>query len=131
MLMTGIVTILIKGCSLNSVLSICLVALLLSHLNENISFSSSLIVCTQHFFSFPSMYRYFERCIYESHQDALNEILHNYYHKVKWSTMFIAVLFIISRNRKQPKCPSTENWIKRIYDSFTQWNTTQLLKTKI
>lgn len=79
MLMTGIVTILIKGCSLNSVLSICLVALLLSHLNENISFSSSLIVCTQHFFSFPSMYRYFERCIYESHQDALNEILHNYY----------------------------------------------------
>jgi hypothetical protein len=29
------------------------------------------------------------------------------------STMFIAALFIIARNWKQPTCPSTEEWIKK------------------
>ena len=28
--------------------------------------------------------------------------------------MFIAALFAIARTRKQPKCPSTEEWIKRM-----------------
>jgi hypothetical protein len=27
------------------------------------------------------------------------------------STMFIVALFIIARNCKEPKCPSTEEWI--------------------
>ena len=27
------------------------------------------------------------------------------------STMFIAALFIIARNWKEPRCPSTEEWI--------------------
>jgi hypothetical protein len=31
------------------------------------------------------------------------------------STMFIATLFIISRNWKEPRCPSTEEWIQKIY----------------
>ena len=31
--------------------------------------------------------------------------------------MFIAALFIIARTWKQPKCPSIDEWIKRI-----QWN---------
>jgi hypothetical protein len=30
------------------------------------------------------------------------------------STMFIAVLFIIARSWKEPKCPSTEEWIQTI-----------------
>jgi hypothetical protein len=29
------------------------------------------------------------------------------------STMFIAVLFIIARSWKEPRCPSTEEWIKK------------------
>jgi hypothetical protein len=29
------------------------------------------------------------------------------------STMFIAALFIIARSRKEPRCPSTEEWIKK------------------
>jgi hypothetical protein len=29
--------------------------------------------------------------------------------------VFIVVLFIIARNRKQPKCSSTEEWIKKIW----------------
>ena len=29
--------------------------------------------------------------------------------------MFIAALFIIAKTWKQPKCPSTEEWIKKWY----------------
>jgi hypothetical protein len=30
------------------------------------------------------------------------------------STMFIAALFIIARSWKEPRCPSTEEWIKNM-----------------
>jgi hypothetical protein len=43
------------------------------------------------------------------------------------STMFIAALFIIARSWKEPRCPSTEEWIQKMC-TFTQWSTTQLLK---
>jgi len=33
------------------------------------------------------------------------------YNKDTCSTMFIAALFIIARNWKEPRCPSTEKWI--------------------
>ena len=29
--------------------------------------------------------------------------------------MFIAALFTIAKTRKQPKCPSTDEWIKKMY----------------
>jgi hypothetical protein len=44
------------------------------------------------------------------------------------STMFIAALFIIARSWKEPRYPSTEEWIWKC-GTFTQWNTTELLKT--
>jgi hypothetical protein len=44
------------------------------------------------------------------------------------STMFIAALFIIARSWKEPRCPSTEEWIQKC-GTFTQWSTTQLLKS--
>jgi hypothetical protein len=31
------------------------------------------------------------------------------------STMFIAALFIIARNWKEPRCPSTEEWIQKMW----------------
>ena len=31
------------------------------------------------------------------------------------TSMFIAVLFRIARTWKQPKCPSTEEWVKKIW----------------
>ena len=37
--------------------------------------------------------------------------------------MFIAVLFTIAKTWKQPKCPSTDEWIKKM-----QYIITQLLK---
>jgi hypothetical protein len=42
--------------------------------------------------------------------------------------MFIAALFIIARSWKEPRCPSTEDGYRKC-DAFTQWSTTQLLKT--
>ena len=33
--------------------------------------------------------------------------------------MFIAALFTIARSWKQPKCPSTEEWIKKMWYIYT------------
>jgi hypothetical protein len=35
------------------------------------------------------------------------------------STMFIAVLFIIARSWKEPRCPSTEEWIHKMWYIYT------------
>jgi hypothetical protein len=35
------------------------------------------------------------------------------------STMFIAALFIIARNWKQSRCPSTEEWIHKMWHIYT------------
>ena len=35
------------------------------------------------------------------------------------STMFIAALFIIPRNWKEPRCPSTEEWIPKMWYIYT------------
>jgi hypothetical protein len=35
------------------------------------------------------------------------------------STMFIAALFIIARSWKDPRCPSTEEWIQKRWYIFT------------
>ena len=33
--------------------------------------------------------------------------------------MFIAALFTIARTWKQPKCPSTEEWVKKMWYIYT------------
>ena len=33
--------------------------------------------------------------------------------------MFIAVLFIIARTWKQPRCPSTDEWVKKLCYIYT------------
>jgi hypothetical protein len=35
------------------------------------------------------------------------------------STMFIAALFIIVRSWKEPRCPSTEEWIQKMWSIYT------------
>ena len=35
------------------------------------------------------------------------------------STMFIAALFILSRSWKEHRCPSTEEWIKKMWNIYT------------
>jgi hypothetical protein len=35
------------------------------------------------------------------------------------STMFIAAFFIIARSWKEPRCPSTEEWIQKMWYIYT------------
>ena len=39
--------------------------------------------------------------------------------------MFTAALFTIAKAWKQPKCPLTDEWIKKLWYIYIQWNTTQ------
>jgi hypothetical protein len=50
------------------------------------------------------------------------------YNKDTCSTILIAGLFIIVRSWKEPRCPSIEEWIQKMW-YFDTWSTTQQLKT--
>ena len=39
--------------------------------------------------------------------------------KDRCTSMFIAALFTIARSWKQPKCPSTDEWIKKMWYIYT------------
>ena len=39
--------------------------------------------------------------------------------------VFSAALFTIARTRKQRRCPSTDEWIKKLWYIYIQWNRTQ------
>jgi hypothetical protein len=41
------------------------------------------------------------------------------YNKDTCSTVFIAALFIISTSWKEPRCPSTEEWIQKMWYIYT------------
>ena len=41
------------------------------------------------------------------------------YNKNTWSTMFIAALFIIARSWNEPRCPSTEEQIQKMWHIYT------------
>jgi len=41
------------------------------------------------------------------------------YNKDTYSTMFIAALFIIARSWKEPRCPSTEKWVQKMWYIYT------------
>ena len=47
------------------------------------------------------------------------------YNKDACTTMFIAALFIITRSWKEPRCPSVDEWIQKLW-YITQWSTTQI-----
>ena len=47
-------------------------------------------------------------------------------HKDTCTPMFTAALFTIAKTWKQPKCPSTDEWMKKMWSIYTQWNITQL-----
>ena len=40
--------------------------------------------------------------------------------------VFTVALFTIARTWKQPRCPSTDAWIKKMWYNEKQWNFTQL-----
>jgi hypothetical protein len=40
-------------------------------------------------------------------------------HRGMCSTIFIAALFVIARSWKQPRCPTTEEWIQKMWFIYT------------
>ena len=61
-------------------------------------------------------------------KDGVNKV------KSKWSVqtpIFIAALLTIARTWKQPKCLSTEEWIKKIWYIYTMEYYSALKKNKI
>ena len=51
--------------------------------------------------------------------------------KVSCTTMLIAALFTIARTWKQPKCPSTDEWIKKMWHIYTLEYYSALKRNKI
>ena len=47
------------------------------------------------------------------------------------TTMFIAALFTIARTLKQPKCPSTDEWIKKMGHIYTMEYYSAIKRNKI
>ena len=58
-------------------------------------------------------------------QDSAIQLLGKYpkvaqpYYKNNCSTMFIAASFVVAKTEKQPRCPSTKEWTKKIWFSYT------------
>ena len=48
-------------------------------------------------------------------------------HKDLCTPIFMAAQFTVAKIWKQPKCPSTDDWIKKLW-LYMQWNITQPLK---
>ena len=40
-------------------------------------------------------------------------------HRGMCSTMFIAALFVITRSWKQPRCPTTKEWMQKMWSMYT------------
>ena len=45
--------------------------------------------------------------------------------------MFIAALFAIVKTRKQPKCPLTDNWVRKMWYIYTMKYYSAIKKNKI
>ena len=76
-----------------------------------------------------TVWRYFRKLNIELPYDSAIPLLgtsgQTFIQKDTCTPMFIAALFAIAKTCKQPKGPSTDEWIKKIWYICTQWNTTQ------
>ena len=71
-----------------------------------------------------TVWRFLKKLKMELRYDPAIPLLHIYPEKTiiqkeSCTTMFIATLFTIARTWKQPKCPSTDEWIKKMWHIYT------------
>ena len=52
-------------------------------------------------------------------------------HYWAYTTVFIAALFTVARTWKQPKCPSTDEWIKKMWHIYTMEYYSAIKRNKI
>ena len=70
------------------------------------------------------LWRYLRKLKIELSQDPVITLLgiyldKNFLEKDICTHMFIAALFTIAKTWKQPKCPSTEDWIRKMWYIYT------------
>ena len=66
-----------------------------------------------------TVWRFLKKLKLELPYDPVIPLLGIYPEKTVIQKMFIAALFTISRTWKQPKCPSTDEWIKKMWHIYT------------
>ena len=69
-----------------------------------------------------TVWRFLKKLKIELPYDPAIPLLGIYPEKIQKDTctpMFIAALFTIARSWKQPKCPSTDEWIKKLWHIYT------------
>ena len=73
-----------------------------------------------------TVWRFLKKLKIELPYDSAIPLLGIYLEKTKtliqkdtWTPVFIAALFIIAKTWKQPKCPSTDEWIKKMWYIYT------------
>ena len=53
------------------------------------------------------------------------------FEKIHAFQRYIAALFTIAKKWKQARCPSTDEWIKKMWYTYIQWNSIHPLKSEI
>ena len=71
-----------------------------------------------------TVWRFLKKVKIELQCDPANPLLDIHPEKIiiqkeSCTTMFIAALLTIARTWKQPKCPSTDEWIKKMWHIYT------------
>ena len=83
-----------------------------------------------------TVWRFLKKLKIELPYDPVMPLLGKYLEKtIIWkdtcTPMFIAALFTKARTWKQPKCPSTEEWIKKMWYTYTKEYYSAIKKNKI
>ena len=83
-----------------------------------------------------TVWRFFKKLNIELPYDPAISLLGKYLEKTiiwkdTWTPMFIAALFTTVRTWKLPKCPSTEEWIKKMWYIYTMEYCSIIKRNKI
>ena len=81
-----------------------------------------------------TVWRFLKKLKLQLAYDLANPLLGTYpekKHGPKCISMFTAALFTVARTWQQPKCPSTEEWIKKMWYIYTPEYYSAIKRSKI